>query len=324
MAALKLITEKAPITSALRFSHLGIASSNLHRSADFFSKIGFTASPAGTNEHIAVMKNRGGLELHIFECDKNIEDEKNLLMDFPESKYPGHTHVAFTVPSVPAVRSFFEGVGIQISGERGSYNRALAAVFVRDPDRTVFEFEKNYGEDEIVIITSDMIGYPQCMDHVGIRVSNPEEKWTWYAEKLGFNRHVSKYEAASEPLQNKHPWISRTESGIDINFLLNANMPTNGENVLCRESEGGVRPGIVFVALEVENVDAAEEGLRAAGVEVARDSQLDDLPWGLKSRHINTPPDGKSIFIRDSDYNVLRLVSSTQSSSGGPLPPAPK
>ena len=65
-------------------------------------------------------------------------------------------------------------LGIAISGDRIRAGK-LYGIFARDPDRTTLEFEKNHGEPENVVVTRDMIGYPQRMDHVGIRVHDPEE-----------------------------------------------------------------------------------------------------------------------------------------------------
>ena len=30
------------------------------------------------------------MSIHLFKCDKGIEDNKNILMDFPTEKYPGN------------------------------------------------------------------------------------------------------------------------------------------------------------------------------------------------------------------------------------------
>jgi hypothetical protein len=110
----------------------------------------------------------------------------------------------------------------------------LFAVFARDPDRTTFEFERNLGEDDPAVVgkfTSDLIGYPQNMDHVGIRTPTPDASFVWYAEKLGFVFKVGKYVPNPEVLKNFAPWISRTPSHCDINLIINGNSPQT-ENIL--------------------------------------------------------------------------------------------
>lgn len=187
MSAMSLITNIVTPFAIKSYSHLGVAVFQLEKSINFFNKIGFSIDRVV--DGVTIMKNRGNLELHLCQSDKPCEDDKNLLMDFPTDKYPGHTHAAFTVPSVEGTRKYLEGVGIAISGERKMGER-IASIFARDPDRTTFEFENNYGPVEYVEVTPDMIGYPQRMDHVGIRISNPESRYIWYAEKLGnLNSH---------------------------------------------------------------------------------------------------------------------------------------
>ena len=91
---------------------------------------------------------QGGLELHLSVCDKGVDDDQNILMDFASNKYPGHTHASFVVPNVAAARTYLEGQGIAISGDRTRAGK-LYAVFARDPDRTTLEFERNHGEVSI-------------------------------------------------------------------------------------------------------------------------------------------------------------------------------
>jgi hypothetical protein len=72
------------------------------------------------------------------------------------------------------------------------------AVFVRDPDRNTIELEKFFtdshggrvfipptvdGEqtcaETLPPLTADAIGRPAGVDHVGVRVTSPEEKAKW-------------------------------------------------------------------------------------------------------------------------------------------------
>ena len=45
-----------------------------------------------------------------------------------------------------------------------------------------------------------------------------------YAKHLGFNALVKQYEPNPDPLKNFPPWITRTPAGVDINFIINANV----------------------------------------------------------------------------------------------------
>lgn len=305
MSGLPIITSAVPLISVLRYAHLGIAVSNFSRSVEFFSKIGFSVK---TNEdsRFVVLRNRGGMELHLFQCDKPLEDDRNILMDYPENKFPGHTHASFSVPNVASTRDLLESQGLLISGERKMGDK-LFAIFTRDPDRTTYEFEKNDGIPVEVEVTAEMIGFPQPIDHIGIRVSTPEECWLWYANILGFVFNAKKYVHNEDMLKNGPPWISRTHSNVDINFIVNAN-EQGAENVLI--AGGLTRPGIVYAAFVVDDVCAAEDALRGAGVVVTRDVDLHaSSTLGCLTTKAILQTD--SIFFQDPNLNILRLVSNS-------------
>lgn len=298
-----LISTAEPCCSVIGFHHLGIAVSNRAESVAFYSKIGFTlVSEAG---NVTVMVNRGGMEIHLFDCDLALSDGNNILMDFPTQKYPGHTHASFTVPNVPLAQAYLESQGIKISGERKGADR-LFGVFARDPDRTTLEFELNFGDPQDVVFTGDMIGYPQCMDHIGIRVTNPTARIVFYAEKFGFVKKVMLYEPNPDQLKNFKPWITRTLTGCDINFIINANV-SSSENILL--AGNCVRPGILFLAFKVAGVDTAEKRLKEAGVVVVREADLAESHLRCLAGKIHPSHDGKSIFVQDEDLNLLRLVN---------------
>ena len=306
MSSLPLITAVTPLVKVLRYSHLGVAVSNIRISLDFYEKIGFNLKSA-EDVPVVVMQNKGGLELHLFECDKGIDEDRNILMDFPETKYPGHTHASFSVPNVQSARNLLESKDLVISGERKMGGKLLS-IFTRDPDRTTYEFEKNDGVPLDVEVTTEMIGYPQNIDHIGIRVSTPEQSWLWYAETLGFVHNAKKYQHNEDLIKNGPPWISRTETHVDINFIINANTQLD-HNVLL--ADGVTRPGIIYAAYEVADVEAATHALQSAGIVVTRDADLHAHPsLSCLARNIITPGTGGSIFLEDSNHNLLRLVGS--------------
>ncbi len=184
-------------------------------------------------------------------------------------------------------------------------------MFIRDPDRTVVELENNVADDENVNpaeVFPQAIGHPRGVDHVGIRVSNPEASWQWYATKLGFIRSVMRYNPSPEPLKNFQPFISRTNTGIDINFIINANKRVDGKNILT--SDTITRPGIVYVAFEVASVSDAEARLRDSGIEIKHDQDMSSGEWGLIEGDFELIDGRPSLFLRDDDLNLIRLVES--------------
>jgi catechol 2,3-dioxygenase-like lactoylglutathione lyase family enzyme len=185
------------VVTALKYAHLGLAVRNFQQSITYFSKIGFyESSTKVSSTSVRVIQNSSGLELHLFLSDKDLfEAEKNILMDYSDRKYSGHTHACFNVPTVEGCRKYLESEGLKVSGERPppevrlKLGLPLMSIFSRDPDYTTFEFETTTGapSQDILDFTMDMIANPQSIDHVGIRVSQPNERMSWYAEKLGIS-----------------------------------------------------------------------------------------------------------------------------------------
>jgi catechol 2,3-dioxygenase-like lactoylglutathione lyase family enzyme len=56
-----------------------------------------------------------------------------------DKKYPGITHVALTVSSIDAAKTFTEKNEIAITGSFSFGN--MSAIFIRDPDRNVIELD---------------------------------------------------------------------------------------------------------------------------------------------------------------------------------------
>jgi catechol 2,3-dioxygenase-like lactoylglutathione lyase family enzyme len=133
----------SPVVHAQRFHHLGIVCRDPSKSIAFYSHLGFSVVDGNPSESrgagIVRLRHPNGLELHLIQADAPVtaSEPHNVLMDTPETKYPGHTHCAWTVPSVPGVKEFLASSGVPLSG-----TRSTLAVFVRDTDRTTLELER--------------------------------------------------------------------------------------------------------------------------------------------------------------------------------------
>ena len=121
------------------------------------------------------------------------------------------------------------------------------------------------------------------INHVGLRVTDLDTTRSFY-EKLGFEFLVGP--VGPEPVAiMEHP------SGVNINFILNANDPVK-LNLLMDVPEK--HTGYTHIALEVQDLDAVK-------------SQLDELEFTITEGPITTPDGASFIFIRDPDDNVIEF-----------------
>lgn len=121
------------------------------------------------------------------------------------------------------------------------------------------------------------------INHIGIRVSNLDVSREFY-EKIGFDFIVGP--VGPEPVAiMEHP------SGININFILNANTEKT-ENVLMDIPVK--HTGYTHMAMEITNLESVKFQLESKGV--------------LITGGPITLPDGATfIFVRDPDGNVIEF-----------------
>jgi lactoylglutathione lyase len=118
--------------------HIGVRVRDLERAMQFYSLLGFELHYKATNDAVAVVKNRHGVELNLV-YNANADKGGNILMDVGE-KYPGYTHVALRVASIKNVIVTLREHGIRITQGPVSFGRdGHVSVFVRDPDLNVVE-----------------------------------------------------------------------------------------------------------------------------------------------------------------------------------------
>lgn len=122
-----------------RVDHIGIRVRDLDRALGFYRVLGFDLLHRATGDDVAIVKNENGVELNlIFNADRG-EPGTNVLMDVP-GKYPGYTHMALRVGSIPATIAVLKANDIAITQGPVSFgDDGQISVFVRDPDRNVIE-----------------------------------------------------------------------------------------------------------------------------------------------------------------------------------------
>ena len=121
------------------------------------------------------------------------------------------------------------------------------------------------------------------INHVGIRVSDLDVARKFY-EQLGF-------EFLAGPMGPEPVAILRHPSGIEINFILNADTGI-GDNILMDVPER--YPGYTHMAIDVTDIKAVE-------------TTINDLGIKITEGPITLPNGGVMFFIRDQDRNVIEF-----------------
>lgn len=137
-----------------KIDHIGIRVHEKRRSIGFYEALGFKliVDTGFEQGHPIMMRHPCGIVLNLLGPSNSGED-KNILMDV-ETKHAGYTHMALKIDSLAETEDFFKESGIEITG-RFSF-KDMNAIFIRDPDRNVIEFDEYPGDDpESRLMSSD-------------------------------------------------------------------------------------------------------------------------------------------------------------------------
>jgi lactoylglutathione lyase len=122
-----------------RVDHIGIRVRDLDRALNFYRLLGFALLRRAEGDYVAIIRNEIGVELNLVFNANAGEPSANVLMDVPD-KYPGYTHMALRVASIPATMTALKANGIAITQGPVSFGESgQVSVFVRDPDHNVIE-----------------------------------------------------------------------------------------------------------------------------------------------------------------------------------------
>jgi lactoylglutathione lyase len=90
-------------------------------------------------DDVAIVSNEHGVELNLIFNANAGDPDSNILMD-ARDKFPGYTHIALHVASIPATIAALTANDIAITQGPVSFGQSgQVSVFVRDPDRNVIE-----------------------------------------------------------------------------------------------------------------------------------------------------------------------------------------
>jgi lactoylglutathione lyase len=85
-----------------RVDHIGIRVRNLDRALAFYQVLRFALAHRAAGDEVAIVRNEHGVELNLIFNANGGDPATNILMDVPD-KFPGHTHIALRVASIPAI-----------------------------------------------------------------------------------------------------------------------------------------------------------------------------------------------------------------------------
>jgi lactoylglutathione lyase len=122
-----------------RVDHIGIRVRDLDSALAFYRVLGFDLLQRAKGDDVAIVRNGHGVELNLIFNANAGDPAANVLMDVPE-KFPGYTHMALRVASIPATIAALKANNIAVAQGPVSFGeQGQVSVFVRDPDRNVIE-----------------------------------------------------------------------------------------------------------------------------------------------------------------------------------------
>jgi|SRR5580700_10874110 lactoylglutathione lyase len=122
-----------------RVDHIGVRVRDLDRALAFYRVLGFDLVHQAEDDDVAIIRNEHNVELNLVFNANAGDPAANILMDVPE-KFPGYTHIALRVTSIPATLAALKANQIPIAQGPVSFGESgHVSVFVRDPDRNTIE-----------------------------------------------------------------------------------------------------------------------------------------------------------------------------------------
>jgi catechol 2,3-dioxygenase-like lactoylglutathione lyase family enzyme len=133
-----------------RVDHIGIRVVDVERALAFYKILGFETHQVVTYDPVTIIRNGVGVEINLIVNANDSNDDKNILMDVPDVKYPGYTHAALRVSSIGDTIRILGDNDIAITQGPVKFRDGQVSVFVRDPDLNVIEL-RGRDQDEGVI-----------------------------------------------------------------------------------------------------------------------------------------------------------------------------
>ena len=125
----------------LAYDHIGIRVSDQARAMAFYQALGFKESARFARYEANEMLSPDGVRINLIFNGARQPAAHNALLDAPV-KLPGMTHPAFIVDDLEALQAWLHAHGIVITEEPHPIGPRRVALFIRDPDGNVLEFNQ--------------------------------------------------------------------------------------------------------------------------------------------------------------------------------------
>src|SRR5690554_400952 len=127
--------------SIRQFDHVGIRVSDRRQAVEFYELLGFQEIRHFEKYEANEMETEDGVRINLIFNATRLLHGRNVLLDEPV-KLPGMTHPAFIVDDLYSLKSWLEQANIPITEGIHRIGPRRIALFIRDPDRDVLEFNQ--------------------------------------------------------------------------------------------------------------------------------------------------------------------------------------
>jgi catechol 2,3-dioxygenase-like lactoylglutathione lyase family enzyme len=138
---LNTMSPRANPARILAYDHIGIRVSDQHRAMAFYQALGFEETARFTRHEANEMLSPDGVRINLIFNGARVPDAHNVLLD-AAVKLPGITHPAFIVDDLEILQAWLSEQGIVITEGPHSIGPRRIALFIRDPDGNVLEFNQ--------------------------------------------------------------------------------------------------------------------------------------------------------------------------------------
>lgn len=139
-------SQDCPVT-ATGYDHVGIRVTDRRRSLRFYERLGFRQTHHFPGAEANEMVTEAGVRINLIFNGAHRPGGRNVLLDEPV-KLPGMTHPAFLVEDLAALQSWLEQESIVITEGPKRIGPRRVALFIRDPDGNVLEFNQLIPEQD--------------------------------------------------------------------------------------------------------------------------------------------------------------------------------